>query len=232
MKDLYTFDADVTDAHKTYNEVRAVYRGFLNELTIPYIEAQADSGDMGGDLSHEYHFPNDAGEDTVITCTACNTARNEEHVSRASFTPRRIESPPPHSNVLPETTQIFRKSFLGKTGRDLVRVFGLASSEKEAGFDGPPELINSYAVKAALADVLELDTGVEDASKKFSLSHHCSLTGEKGQGTEKHRIFYVLDQKVPDDAIAEWWLQICNIIPTVLSFSSLTLGHIKRLIWT
>ncbi|KEF54092.1 uncharacterized protein A1O9_09887 [Exophiala aquamarina CBS 119918] len=203
MKDLYTFDANLADAHKTYDEVRAVYRGFLNELTIPYIEAQADSGDMGGDLSHEYHFPNGAGEDTVITCTACDIARNEEYVSRTSFIPKRIDSPPPSSNVLPATTQVFMKSFLGKTGRDLVRAFGLCKSEELAGDKRLPGLINSYAVKAVLASVLEVDTGVEDASKKFTVSHHTAVREDKSQGIDKHRIFYVLDRRVPTDGIAE-----------------------------
>lgn len=203
MKDLYTFDANVADAHKTYDDVRAVYRGFLNELTIPYIEAQADSGDMGGDLSHEYHFPNDAGEDTVITCTSCNIARNEEYVSRTTFTPGRIESPPPKPTTLPDVTQVFRKSFLGKSGKDLVRAFGLRESQELTDDDELPELINSYALKAALADVLEVDTGIEGAPEKFGASHLSSLRGDNERETDKHRIFYVLDRRVPTDTIAE-----------------------------
>lgn len=194
MKDLYTFDPTLADAHKTYDEVRTAYRGFLNELTIPYIEAQADSGDMGGDLSHEYHFPNDAGEDTVITCTACDIARNEEYVSRNTFTPTRIESitETKESSV---ATKLVQKDFIGQNGTDLVRTFAQQPPEEPAK-DGPEEWINSYAVKAVLKDTLDVDTGVEEPGQKFASSRQNSMGGDQSQAADKHRIFYVLDQTV------------------------------------
>lgn len=196
MKDLYTFDATMADAHKTYDGVRAAYRGFLNELTIPYIEAQADSGDMGGDLSHEYHFPNDAGEDTVITCTSCDVARNEEYVSRTKFRPMRIESMP-DTNTPPVATTVIQNPYLGQRGTDLVRAFAQQKCKKEEPTsDEARESINSYAVKAVLEDALKLDTGVEDAVEKFASSLQPSVGGDKTPPSDKHRIFYVLDQTV------------------------------------
>lgn len=194
MKDLYTFDPTLADAHKTYDEVRTAYRGFLNELTIPYIEAQADSGDMGGDLSHEYHFPNVAGEDTVITCTACDIARNEEYVSRNTFTPTRIETIPEikESSV---ATKLAQKDFIGQGGTDLVRAFAQQPPEEPAK-DAPQEWINSYAVKAVLKDTLDVDTGVEEPGQKFASSCQNSMGRDQSQAADKHRIFYVLDQTV------------------------------------
>lgn len=78
MKDLYTFDLDHARAMKTYDEVRAAYAAFFDELRIPYLTAEADSGNMGGNLSHEYHFVTDAGEDNVISCDSCTYVANEE----------------------------------------------------------------------------------------------------------------------------------------------------------
>ena len=84
MKDLYTFDLDRHRALKTYEEVRAAYAAFFDELKIPYLTAEADSGNMGGDLSHEYHFVTDAGEDNVVSCDSCGYVSNEEKaVSRS-----------------------------------------------------------------------------------------------------------------------------------------------------
>lgn len=78
MKDLYTFDSTSEAALKTYGEVRAAYADFFDELKMPYLVANADSGDMGGNLSHEYHFATPAGEDNVISCESCDHVTNEE----------------------------------------------------------------------------------------------------------------------------------------------------------
>ncbi|TVY48286.1 Proline--tRNA ligase [Lachnellula occidentalis] len=78
MKDLYTFDYSSPQALSTYNQVREAYARLFDELKIPYLVAEADSGDMGGNLSHEFHFPTAKGEDHVISCTNCEYVANEE----------------------------------------------------------------------------------------------------------------------------------------------------------
>lgn len=80
MKDLYTFDANPDKAANTYQKVRQAYNSFFNELRIPFLVAKAHSGDMGGSRSHEYHIVTASGEDTVISCSSCNLAYNEEVV--------------------------------------------------------------------------------------------------------------------------------------------------------
>lgn len=78
MKDLYTFDISTEEALKTYRNVRQAYTVFFDEFKVPYLTAEASSGDMGGNLSHEYHFPTRKGEDNVISCTSCDYVANEE----------------------------------------------------------------------------------------------------------------------------------------------------------
>ncbi|KAF3917141.1 hypothetical protein ABW20_dc0109226 [Dactylellina cionopaga] len=68
MKDLYTFDSSPEAALNTYNDVVGAYKSIFNELSLPYLVAEADSGNMGGNLSHEYHYNCSTGEDTVIKC--------------------------------------------------------------------------------------------------------------------------------------------------------------------
>lgn len=78
MKDLYTFDATEEQAKLTYDAVREAYSAFLDELRLPYLQASADSGKMGGNLSHEFHFASEHGEDTIISCDKCEYSINEE----------------------------------------------------------------------------------------------------------------------------------------------------------
>ncbi|EWC44363.1 hypothetical protein DRE_01189 [Drechslerella stenobrocha 248] len=70
MKDLYTFDSSYESAMVTYDSVIGAYKSIFDELAIPYLLAEADSGNMGGNLSHEYHCPCNTGEDTILTCTS------------------------------------------------------------------------------------------------------------------------------------------------------------------
>ena len=78
MKDLYTFDLTRGQALKTYDQVRDAYASFFDLFKIPYLVAEADSGSMGGNLSHEYHFPASNGEDTIISCSSCRYVANAE----------------------------------------------------------------------------------------------------------------------------------------------------------
>ncbi|KAB5579972.1 hypothetical protein GE09DRAFT_1080388 [Coniochaeta sp. 2T2.1] len=78
MKDLYTFDISVKAALESYEQVQVAYRNLFAELKLPILVAKASSGDMGGDLSHEYHIPTALGEDNVISCTSCDYVANEE----------------------------------------------------------------------------------------------------------------------------------------------------------
>jgi prolyl-tRNA synthetase len=81
MKDLYTFDLTEAAALKSYGNIRAAYRNFFHEIGVPFLEVGASSGNMGGTLSHEFHFPSPAGEDTVLVCEICSYAANEEVVN-------------------------------------------------------------------------------------------------------------------------------------------------------
>lgn len=78
MKDLYTFDATTEQALQTYQTVRQAYNAFFSDLKVPYLTAEASSGEIGGDISHEYHFPSKKGEDNLICCDCCEYVVNEE----------------------------------------------------------------------------------------------------------------------------------------------------------
>ncbi|KAK3700444.1 hypothetical protein LTR37_015948 [Vermiconidia calcicola] len=135
MKDLYTFDATEQQARQTYEEVRKAYVAFLEELRLPYLTARADSGNMGGDLSHEYHFASPHGEDTIISCTACDYSINEElYVGR--YIPERTKGP--QSSAKPAVER-----YVSKDRKTLCKIYFPANH-------GEPNL---YAVKAVFPDV-------------------------------------------------------------------------------
>ena len=84
MKDLYTFDIDVAAALASYRAARQAYNAIFEDLKIPYVVAAADSGSIGGELSHEYHVLCSSGEDTVFCCGRCDFAINQELAAGAN----------------------------------------------------------------------------------------------------------------------------------------------------
>ncbi|XP_016839278.1 probable proline--tRNA ligase, mitochondrial isoform X2 [Nasonia vitripennis] len=71
MKDLYTFDLDADSAKCTYEEVSDAYKKIFERIGIPYKKVIADTGIIGGSISHEYHYVSDIGEDVILSCKSC-----------------------------------------------------------------------------------------------------------------------------------------------------------------
>lgn len=118
MKDLYTFDKSTSTALETYETVRNAYSAFFDEFKIPYLTAEAASGNMGGDLSHEYHFPSSKGEDHLIQCTSCSYIRNEELAgTERKFMPRNkaFQRSSIEGSVIQEDTNVSKYSNLTST---------------------------------------------------------------------------------------------------------------------
>ncbi|KAF9432729.1 prolyl-tRNA synthetase [Entomortierella beljakovae] len=78
MKDLYTFDVSKEEALKTYDEVVLAYRRIIKRLGVPFAVAEADTGNIGGTHSHEFHILSKVGEDTLLSCSSCGYTSNEE----------------------------------------------------------------------------------------------------------------------------------------------------------
>lgn len=78
MKDAYSFDLSEQNAMTTYQNMLKVYTSIFTDLRLTFVKAEADTGEIGGSLSHEWHYIHKSGEDTVFTCDSCNTASNVE----------------------------------------------------------------------------------------------------------------------------------------------------------
>ncbi|KAJ2879708.1 hypothetical protein H4R27_005146 [Coemansia aciculifera] len=78
MKDMYTFDVGKEQAIETFHTMEAAYRRCFDRIGVAYAVAEADSGNIGGSLSKEFHFANQSGEDTLLECKGCGYTANEE----------------------------------------------------------------------------------------------------------------------------------------------------------
>lgn len=65
MKDCYSFDLNPEDARKSYNRMFVAYLKTFDRLGLKAIPVRADTGPIGGDLSHEFVILADSGESAV-----------------------------------------------------------------------------------------------------------------------------------------------------------------------
>lgn len=65
MKDAYSLDIDEEGAIKTYNQMFTAYMRTFSDLGLLAIPLAADTGEIGGSLSHEFHVIADTGESTL-----------------------------------------------------------------------------------------------------------------------------------------------------------------------
>ena len=66
MKDAYSFDIDAEQGRKAYNKMFVAYLRTYARLGLKAIPMQADTGPIGGDLSHEFIILADTGESEVF----------------------------------------------------------------------------------------------------------------------------------------------------------------------
>ena len=65
MKDAYSFDIDDVQAKESYNKMFFAYLKTFNRLELQAIPMAADTGPIGGDLSHEFIILAETGESNV-----------------------------------------------------------------------------------------------------------------------------------------------------------------------
>jgi len=67
MKDAYSFDVNEDEAKKSYNKMFFAYLNTFKRMELTAIPMAADTGPIGGDLSHEFVILADTGESRIYS---------------------------------------------------------------------------------------------------------------------------------------------------------------------
>jgi prolyl-tRNA synthetase len=78
MKDAYSFDIDEAGLEASYQKMHAAYTAIFERLGLTFRVVDADSGEIGGSKSQEFHVLADSGEDAIAYCDDDNYAANIE----------------------------------------------------------------------------------------------------------------------------------------------------------
>jgi prolyl-tRNA synthetase len=78
MKDMYSFDRDDEALDQSYWAAYHAYERIFQRCGVEAHPVEADSGAIGGDVTHEFMVLADSGEDLVLFCPSCGYAANAE----------------------------------------------------------------------------------------------------------------------------------------------------------
>src|SRR3954451_13672606 len=78
MKDAYSFHVDEKDAKREYENMYKAYQRIFTRCGLAFRAVEADTGNIGGSLSHEFQVLAETGEDALVACDACDYAANVE----------------------------------------------------------------------------------------------------------------------------------------------------------
>jgi prolyl-tRNA synthetase len=78
MKDAYSFHLSNDCLKKTYAKIHQAYCNIFERIGLTFRPVEADSGEIGGTGSHEFHVLADSGEDAIAYSTESDYAANVE----------------------------------------------------------------------------------------------------------------------------------------------------------
>jgi prolyl-tRNA synthetase len=68
MKDAYSFDRDEDGMRRSYVVMLDAYRRIYDRLSLSYVVVEAEAGQIGGGINHEFMARADVGEDLFVEC--------------------------------------------------------------------------------------------------------------------------------------------------------------------
>jgi prolyl-tRNA synthetase len=68
MKDAYSFDRDEDGMRASYDAMLRAYRRMYDRLGLSYLVVEAEAGQIGGGINHEFMARADVGEDLFVEC--------------------------------------------------------------------------------------------------------------------------------------------------------------------
>jgi len=171
MKDAYSFHINQASLDETYDVMYQTYTRIFSRLGLEFRAVAADSGSIGGNLSHEFHVLASSGEDAIAFSTDSDFAANVELaealapvISRpdASEEMRTVDTPGQHTSeevcaaLAIEPTRCIKTLMVEGTDTDVVALLlrgdhelNVTKAEKHPAVAVPLTFANDADIKAA-----------------------------------------------------------------------------------
>ena len=132
MKDAYSMDRDWEGLDKQYWAQHGAYEKSFKRMGLDAVSVESDTGNMGGDVAHEFQVLIEVGEDRVIFCSGCDYRANMEKATRSlpaeAAAPANVPAAAAVSTPGVTTIEALRQS-LHIEARDLLKTLLLRDAE-------------------------------------------------------------------------------------------------------
>ncbi len=198
MKDAYSFHTDLEDCQREYQNMYDAYGRIFDRCGLTYRAVEADTGAIGGSMSHEFQVLADSGEDAIVSCDSCDYAANVEKAELApplgplftrSASLTKVDTPDQRtiqevSSFLGEPPEHFIKTLLYVTDTDTV-VAALVRGDHELSEAKLKNVLGCQWVALADEETVRHATGAPTGfagpiNIKATLIGDLALRGEKG----------------------------------------------------
>ncbi|MCL2876146.1 MAG: proline--tRNA ligase [Betaproteobacteria bacterium] len=205
MKDGYSFDRNPESASKSYEAMYAAYRNIFDRIGLVYRAVAADTGAIGGDLSHEFQVIADTGEDALVYCPDSDYAANIELAETLPLIPARADAFAPLAKTVTPGMEACSAvaEFLSAPLASTVKSLVLASDElDDAGHIAATTLWlllvrGDHELNETKAGKIDgLDTGFRFASETEIIEHFGCKPGYLGPIAPRKPVRVVADRTV------------------------------------
>jgi prolyl-tRNA synthetase len=237
MKDAYSFDADLEGLDRSYRVMYDAYFRVFERCALTFRAVEADSGEIGGDVSREFMAVASVGEDDFVWCPACDYAANVE-AARRKVDDADTEHPSTPSDA-PPMTEIETPGVPGIDGVAALLGIGPDALLKCIAFDVDGQLglalvpgdreVNLLALEAALRPRTVRLYGDDDFAAQPSVPrgyigpHHPdvktvvadpSVRAARGWVTGANRAdHHVRDARLTRDFDVHHWAEVAAVVP-------------------
>ncbi|NOQ36233.1 MAG: proline--tRNA ligase [Methylococcaceae bacterium] len=115
MKDAYSFHLGQESLQETYDVMHQAYSNIFNRLGLKFRAVMADSGSIGGAISHEFHVLADSGEDAIAFSNKSDYAANVEKAEaiaptgeRPAASAKMVLVDTPNQHTIEEVSEFFK----------------------------------------------------------------------------------------------------------------------------
>jgi prolyl-tRNA synthetase len=172
MKDAYSFHATDEDAKREYKNMYDAYGRIFSRCGLAFRAVEADTGAIGGSMSHEFQVLAENGEDALVACDTCGYAANVEEAKVRASAPTAAataDAPGMEKIATPGKRTIDEVSgFLGVPAAAVVKTLVyLADGKPVAVLVRGDRAVNEIKLKAALGVgevVMAADKAVQEVT--------------------------------------------------------------------
>lgn len=182
MKDAYTFDVDEAGMQASYENMWRAYESVFDRLGLKYKVVQGDSGNMGGNLSHEFIAITPVGESTISYCDACDYAATDEVASSLYAVNTESAFDGEEERVLTEEVESIEAlmAFFGVEGDQFVKTLLFKNGERKLAVLVPGDRELNLVKLARLLDLPEDEFVMMTAEETESIGSVNGYIGPKG----------------------------------------------------